>query len=241
MRKSLTIYIGLLILLIASGVTAVFLIPDRGDESSNISDLQKEKLPDNQRDTVVTNVINESGIGELPMPAFREDVIVYFKEMPLSLEKFASKYGGKPIFIKQDIKMAAFETNPNGRTGEVSQRTLDFINETSKDTSVEKAYHDGFMFIKPEKMFSPEPQITYPEDFDIKGLAYAPKEVKVGFWRLPSSLEEFASKNGAKLVYVEDVLLFAVFETDNTTEFFKNISTDPYVRHAEPNGLVYGS
>ncbi len=206
--------------------------------SSGNANGQEVKLPDEQRATVVTNIANEPGIGELPMPVFREDVIVYFKEMP-DIGAFASKYRGRVIFIKPDIKMAVFETNPTGRTGQVSQRTLDFINETLKDSSVEKSYHDGFMFIRPEKVFSPEPQITYPEDFDIKGLAYAPKEVKVGFWRLPSSLEEFASKNGAKLVYVEDVLLFAVFETDNTTEFIKKISNDPYVRHAEPNGIVY--
>lgn len=241
MRKSLTIYIGLLILLLVSGVTAVLLISDKGDESSNISDganIQKEKLPDNQRDTVVTNVVNESGIGELPLPVFREDVIVYFKEMPV-LEEFGSKYGGKLIFAKQDIKMAAFETQPIGKTGETSQQTLDFINVVSKDPRVEKAYTDGFMFIRPDKVYLPEPHITYPEDFDKKGFAYAPKEVKVGFWRLPSSPEEFASKYDAKLRYVEDVLFFAVFEADNITEFLRKISTDPYVRHAEPNGIVY--
>jgi hypothetical protein len=241
MRKSLTIYIGLLILLIVSGVTAVLLIPDKGNESSNISDLQKEKLPDNQRDTVVTNVVNESGIGELPMPVFREDVIVYFKEMPLSLEEFASKYGGKPIFIKQDINMAAFETNPTGRTGEISQRTLDFINETSKDPSVEKAYQDGFIFTDPNKVYTLEPKITYPEDLKKQGGGYVPNEIIVGFWRMPPSPEEFASKYGATLKSIDEGLLSVTFETNDASGFIERISMDSYVRYAEPNGLVYGS
>jgi hypothetical protein len=236
MRKSLTIYIGLLILLIVSGVTAVFLIPDKGDESSNISDLQKEKLPDNQRDTVVTNVVNESGIGELPMPVFREDVIVYFKEMP-DIGTFASKYQGRVIFIKPDIKMAVFETNPTGRTGQVSQRTLDFINETSKDSSVEKAYKDGFMFTRPDKMYLSQAEIIYPEDNDKEGIKYAPNKVIVGFWRQPSSLEELASENGGNLTSVDDVLQFAAFKTDNLTGFIRNISTNPYVRYAHPDPM----
>ncbi|VVB85971.1 Halolysin [uncultured archaeon] len=202
------------------------------------SNTQEIKLPDDQRATVATNISYESEIGDTSVPQFREDAIVYFKEMP-DIGAFASKYRGKVIFVKPDIKMAAFETNSIGKTGEVNQKTLDLINEISKDPLVEKAYHDGFMFVRPGKVISPESKITYPEDFDIKGLAYAPKEVKVGFWRLPSSLEEFASKYGAKLVYVEDVLLFAVFETDNTTEFIKKVSTDPYVRHAEPNGIFH--
>ena len=44
------------------------------------------------------------------MPVFREVVIVYFKEMPVSLNKFASENGGKLVFVNEDIKMAAFET-----------------------------------------------------------------------------------------------------------------------------------
>src|SRR5665648_1283676 len=43
-------------------------------------------------------------------PAFRESVIVYFEEMPGSLEDFASQYGVKLTFAKEDIQMAAFET-----------------------------------------------------------------------------------------------------------------------------------
>jgi len=60
-------------------------------------------------------------------PVFRDVVIVYFNEMPTSLEKFASTYGVTQIFVKEDIKMAAFETEPIGRPGETSQRTLEFI------------------------------------------------------------------------------------------------------------------
>lgn len=237
-RIGLGVLLVAALLVISIGFVAASSAPAADSNISGNASPQEVKLPDNQRETVVTNVMNEPGIGELPMPKFREDVIIYFKEMP-ELGAFASKYRGRLIFVKPDIKMAAFETSPIGRPGKTSQQILDFINEVSKDPLVEKAYQDGFMFIKPEKVFSLEPKIAYPEDFDIKGLAYAPKEVKVGFWRLPSSLEEFASKYGAKLVYVEDVLLFAVFETDDSTEFIKKISTDPYVRHAEPNGIVH--
>ena len=213
-------------------------------KSSNISkdaNIQKEKPPDNQRDTVVTNVVNESGIGELPMPVFKEDVIVYFKEMPLSLEEFASKYRGRVIFIKPDIKMAAFETNPTGRTGEVSQRTLDFINETSNDPSVEKAYQDEFIFTDPDKVYTLEPKITYPEGLKKQGVEYVPNEIIVGFWKMPPSPEEFASKYGATLKSIDEGLLSITFETNDASGFIKRISMDSYIRYAEPNGLVYGS
>lgn len=177
-------------------------------------------------------------VEDLPMPVFREDVIVYFKEMPASLEEFASRYGVKLIFVKQDIKLAAFETNPVGRPGEVSKATLDFINEVSKNPLVEEAFHDGFMFTRPDREYSSEPKLTYPEDMRDE---YVPNEVIVGFWRFPPSLEEFASKHGGKLKNFDDadnVLKSALFETNNITEFIKKVSTDPYVRYAEPNGIV---
>lgn len=176
-------------------------------------------------------------VEDLPMPFFREDVIVYFKEMPASLEEFASNYGGKLIFAKQDIKMAAFETVPIGRPAQTSQRTLDFINEVSNDSSVEKAYRDEFEFIRPDEKYSPEPKLMYPEDMRDE---YVPNEVIVGFWRFPPSLEDFAYKYNGKLMNFDDannVLLSAKFETSNITEFIKKISTNPYVRYAEPNGI----
>lgn len=177
-------------------------------------------------------------VEDLPMPFFREDVVVYFKEMPASIEEFASRYGGKLIFAKQDIKMAAFETNPVGRPGEVSKATLNFISEVSKNLLVEKAFHDGFMFTRPDKEYLPEPKLTYPEDMRDE---YVPNEVIVGFWRFPPSLEDFAYRYSGKLMNFDDadnVLLSAKFETSNITEFIKKISTNPYVRYAEPNGIV---
>ena len=173
-------------------------------------------------------------------PVFRDAVIVYFNEMPASQEEFASKYGVKLIFVKEEIKMAAFETEPSSMPMETSQRTLDFIEEVSKDPCVEKAYEDGFMFVSPSEVYTPEPEIEYPADFDKKGWEYIPNEVKVGFWRLPPSLEKFASEYGAKLKNFDNAnefLLFALFETDDATEFIKRISTDPYIRHATPNGV----
>ncbi len=175
---------------------------------------------------------------DLPMPVFREDVIIYFKEMPESLEEFASKYNVKLIFAKQDIKFAAFETNPVGRPGEVSNATLNFINEVSKNPLVEEAFHDGFMFTRQDSEYSSEPKLTYPENMKDE---YVPNQVIVGFWRFPPSLDEFASKHGGQLKNFGDadnVLKSALFETNNITEFIKNVSTDPYVRYAEPNGIA---
>lgn len=179
-------------------------------------------------------------VEDLPMPVFREDVIVYFKEMPASLEEFASKYGGKLIFAKQDIKMAAFETVPIGRPAQTSQSTLDFINEVSKDSRVEKAYRDEFEFIRPDEKYSPEPKIMYPEDMKDE---YVPNKVIVGFWRRPPSLDDFASKHGGKLIYYEEVLMFAGFDVSNISEFISKVSTDPYVRYAHPDGIgsIFGS
>lgn len=179
-------------------------------------------------------------VEDLPMPFIREDVIVYFKEMPASLEEFASSYGGKLIFAKQDIRLAAFETVPIGRTGQTSQSTLNFINEVSKDSRVEKAYRDEFEFIRPDREYSPEPELMYPEDMKDE---YVPNTVIVGFWRHPPSLEEFASRHGGKLIYYEEVLMFAGFEVSNISEFISKVSTDPYVRYAHPDGIgsIFGS
>lgn len=200
------------------------------------AELAVEKLPDNQRATVVTNVVNNPGIGDLSMPKFREDVIINFREMP-ELGGFASKYRGRVIFIKPDMKMAVFETNPVGRSGETSQRTLDFINGVSKDPLVEKAYKDGFMFTRPDKMYPSQAEIIYPEDYDKEEIKYAPNKVIVGFWRLPTSLEEFAFKYGVAIKSVDETLLFAAFETDNASGFIKNVSTNPYVRYAHPDPI----
>lgn len=179
-------------------------------------------------------------VEDLPMPFFREDVIVYFKEMPASLEEFASKYGGKLIFAKQDIKMAAFETVPIGRPAQTSQRTLDFIKEVSNDSRVERAYRDEFEFIRPDEKYSPEPKIMYPEDMKDE---YVPNKVIVGFWRRPPSLDDFASKHGGKLIYYEEVLMFAGFEVSNISEYISKVSTDPYVSSAHPDGIgsIFGS
>lgn len=180
-------------------------------------------------------------VEDLPMPVFREDVIIYFKEMPASLEEFASKYGARLIFAKQDIKMAAFETVPIGRPAQTSQKTLDFISEVSNDSRVEKAYRDEFEFIRSDEEYSPEPKLMYPDNMKDE---YVPDQVIVGFWRFPPSLEEFASKNGGKLKNLDDadnVLKSALFETSNITEFIKKVSTDPYVRYAEPNGIVHAA
>lgn len=238
MRISKKIGLGVLlaVMLVMSLAFAAASSASATDSKNSNANAPEVKLPDDQRATVVTNIANEPGIGELPMPKFREGVIVYFKEMP-ELGEFASKYRGKVIFVKPDIKMAAFETNPIGRPGEASPKTLDFINEVSKDPRIEKVYRDEFMFVDTKKVHKLEPEIKYPEYLDKKGVEYVSNEVVVGFWRMPSSLKVFASKYGANLLEVEDVLMFAVFETDNSTEFLKRISTEPYVRYAFPDTI----
>ncbi|GEM_PF-3766377 len=243
MKRKLLI-LGIAALLLFSVAMAGFSMSEKDDKPPKIipDTSVPEPVPPKSPDEppVVTNVVVTPDKEGIPMPVFREAVIVYFKEMPASIEEFTSKYGGKLIFNKPDIKMAAFETKTIGETGKISQITLDFITEVSKNPLVEKAFHDEFMFIRPDKVYLPETKITYPGEFDKKGWPYISTEVKVGFWRQPSSLNEFATNYGVKLKSLDEVLLFAVFETDNATEFFKKISANPYVRHAEPNGIVYG-
>jgi len=172
-------------------------------------------------------------------PRSREVVIVYFREMPPSLDKFTAKYGGKLIFAKEDIKMAAFETNPIKMPGKTSRVTLDFIEKVSKDSIVEKAFEDRFMFVKVGEEYRPEPKVVYPEEYDKKGIKYIPNEVIVGFWRMPPSLEEFAKKYNAKIKRVSNVLMFATFEVNNISEFIRKVSADPYVMDVTPNGLGF--
>ncbi len=182
--------------------------------------------------------------GEMPkaeddtLPVAREDVIVYFKEMPASLEGFASKHGGKLIFAKPDIKMAAFETNPKKDPGKTSKQTSDFIAKVSRDSLVEKTFEDGFKFMDTKKEYSTKPLILGPEYYGDG--EYVPNKVVVGFWRLPPSLEEFASRYGGKLMNLSDgdkVLGTASFETNNISEFINKVSTDPYVQFVELDGI----
>jgi len=182
--------------------------------------------------------------GEPVGPAFRESVIVYFEEMPGSLEDFASQYGVKLIFAHEEIKMAAFETNPTSRSAQTSQITLDFINKASKDFRVEKAYKDGILFIRSDKTYTQEPEITYLDDLEKQGVERGNilNKIRVGFWRFPPSLKDFADRHGGKLVNFDDAneaLLYASFETSNITGFLENVSVDPYVRSASPDASYY--
>jgi serine protease len=181
--------------------------------------------------------MSEFRIQDPRLPTFREVVIVYFAEMPSSLNELALKCGGRLIFVKEDIKMAAFETSSMAIPGETSQTGLDFVSQALKDPCVEKAFRDPFMFGAPDSRLSPDPFIRYPEEFEKNGWEYAPNMVSVGFWRLPPSLEEFASTYGGRLLRFDEVLLFATFETSDMTEFIKKVSADPYVRTAGPNGI----
>lgn len=72
-------------------------------------------------------------ISNIKKPDYRESVVVYFKEMPASVDDFASSYNVTPIFVKEDIKMAAFETSPRKEPGVTSQKTKEFIEQVSND------------------------------------------------------------------------------------------------------------
>ncbi len=73
---------------------------------------------------------------------YKEVVIVYFKEMPKSIDEFAAAYDVTPIFVKEDIKMAAFETNPVKIGGVVSEKTTQAIEKISKDLIAESVKRD---------------------------------------------------------------------------------------------------
>ncbi len=240
--KRRILIIGIAALMLISGIMAGLAANDANDksnvppktETTNVTEQVPPKPPE-QETTTVKHPTRHPQI-----PTFREAVIIYFKETPSSLEEFASSYNVKLIFAKPDIKMAAFETNPTGKPGKTSQKTLDFINKVSKNPNVEKAYRDGFMFTRPDKIYTTEPKITYPEDLEKQGARYVPNEVIVGFWRLPPSLEEFASKYGVSLKRANTGLLSATFKVNDASEFIKKASIDPYISYIEPNGVVYG-
>ena len=239
MKRKLLI-LGIAALLLISGVMVGLAANDKSNVPPNIEEKPEvtEQVPPKSPDepSVVTNVVVTQDRG-FQMPIFRETVIVYFKEMPVPLEAFASRYGGKLIFAKPDIKLAAFETRAVGEPGKTGQKTLDFIDEVSKNSLVETAYRDGFIFTSPDKVYTIGPKITYPEDLIKQGGEYVPNEIIVGFWRMPPSLEEFATKYGVALKRVNEGLLSATFDVDDVSEFIKIISTDPYVRYVEPNSV----
>ncbi len=231
--------LGAMLLVSMAAVGAESVDANLSNSTMNLSNNtipQEKSQPDNQTETVVSNVVNNTGIGKIPQPELREVVIVYFKEMPVSLEEFAAKHSGKLVFVKQDIKMAAFETKPEKRPGVTSQQTLDFIARVSNDPLVEQSFEDGFLFLNTNNNYSTKPLIQGPEYYNKLGAEYVPNRVIVGFWRFPPSLEEFGSKYGGKLMNLSDagrVLKFATFETSNISEFIDKVSKDPYVEFIE--------
>jgi subtilisin family serine protease len=239
--KRLLLCFGIVALLILGGVTVAMANFDKIPEKPDviINEPPSKNPPEPKKPGIDEIKPKEYKPDPRFIPKFREVVIVYFKEMPPSLEKFAAKYGGKLIFAKEDIKMAAFETSPTKELGKTSKVTLIFIERVSKDPIVERAFEDGFMFVKVGEEHKPEPKVVYPEEYDKKGIKYVPNEVIVGFWRMPPSLEEFAKKYNAKIKRVSNVLMSATFEVDNISEFIRKVSADPYVMDVTPNGLGF--
>ncbi len=166
----------------------------------------------------------------------REAVIVYFKITPTSVNEFASSYGVKPIFAKENISMVAFETSPNKKPGVTSQKTLEFIEQVSKDPNVVSVKEDTYMFINKNDTISVSAKVTYPEDLDRSGIEYAAGEVIVGFWRIPP-FSAFCAKRGVTLDNVTETnndLQYAIFKIDKMNNFINSASRDPYVRYVKP-------
>ena len=128
--------VATLMLVLVGGWISGVSLNDKNDTPPNIDIAPEEAIVEEvppKKDITPSVVIPPK---EPVGPTFRESVIVYFEEMPASLDEFTSQYGVKLIFLNAEIKMAAFETNPTGRPAQTSQVTLDFINEASKDSLV---------------------------------------------------------------------------------------------------------
>lgn len=194
---------------------------------------------------IIVNAIGpdqqNNNTGKIPGHQPREDVIVYFKEMPASLDAFASSYGVKLIFARPEIKMAAFETMPELEPGAKSAIAQNFLANVSKDSKVKGTEFDTFMFVDTTMDYT-QPWVVTPEDLERNNTSYVPDKVSVGFWRMPPSLDEFGAKYGGTLVNssvdyglnVNYRLKFATFTTNNMTDFIKKVSSDPYVSSAAP-------
>lgn len=174
-----------------------------------------------------------------PAPG-REDVIVYFIEMPLSISQFASFYDVTPIFVKNDIKMVAFETSPNKQPCVTGQKTLDFIEKVTNNSIVESAKVDTYMFLDKSADIKTTPTVVHPEDLVRNGTEYVPNEVLVSFWRMPPSIYEFGAKYGGTPDNITDAnlqLQFIVYDTNDVAGFINNASKDPYVSDIGLNAI----
>lgn len=209
----------------------------------SIDALKKIKAEPKASNDPIIKIANDNNIGQTDKkkPDFRESIIVYFKEMPGSMDKFASSYGVTPLFVKDDIRMAAFESSPQKEPGITSKSTKDSIEKISKDPIVESVKEDTSMFINKKSQIKAEANIVTPKDCDRNGTIYSQNKVVVGFWRFPASLDKFAEKYGGKLIDLTDgdlSLQKAVFETSNSTDFINKISNDPYIKYAYPDMVV---
>jgi hypothetical protein len=168
-------------------------------------------------------------------PDKREVVIVYFKEMPESMKQFAYSYDIVPIFIKEEIKIAAFDLKPI-ITDKMDVDTTAIIEKISKDPLVELAKRDTYYFVDREKEINTTTSVKYPKDY--RDGDYVPDEVVVGFWRLPPYIEEFGIKYGGKPIDVygaTSFLPYILYETGDMESFIDLASKDPYVRYIELN------
>lgn len=188
-----------------------------------------------------------TGINTTPVPQqpyypsdvqYREAVIVYFKEMPASIEEFSSSYDVKLIFVKENILMAAFETSSVKLPGVTSQKTRDFIASVSRDPRVESAKEDTYQFINKNNTIRSTPIVVDISALSRNGTAYVPDQVIVGFWKLPSSIESFGEKYGGKPVNLSENNLQSqsiLFETQDVSNFINGVSNDPYVSYVNVN------
>ncbi len=178
-------------------------------------------------------IFNQTPPGGL---AYSEFIIAYFREMPESADEFAAAYGIKPVFVKDEIKMAAFEVENHLVLGVSDGKTGEAIEKLSNDSRVEMVKKDTYMFTGGETEIKTTPTVKYPEDYKD---GYVPNQVMVGFWRLPQSLEEFGAKYGGKPVNISESDLniqMVMYETQDMRGFIDRASKDRYVRYIELNG-----
>ena len=169
---------------------------------------------------------------------YREDVIVYFKEMPVSMDEFSSFYGVRPLFVKDDIMMAAFETSSVKNPGVTSQKTCIFIENMLKDPRVESVKEDTYMFINKNDVIKTTPTMVDIKALSRNGTTYVSDQVIVGFWKLPPSLDDFGAKYGGTPVSVSESDLESqsiLFEAKDVNGFINGALTDPYVNYVNVN------
>ncbi len=223
LQKNFTLLITLIAIVLLSVLTIILVSIDH----STIN-----KTPDDP----YRFTLNQTPPGGLE---YSEFIIVYFHEMPESTDEFVSAYNITPVFVKDEIRMAAFEVKCHLVLGVSDGKTGEAIEKLSNDSLVELVKRDTYMFACRGTDINTTPSVKYPEDY---GEGYVPNQVIVGFWRNPPYIDEFSVRYGGKPANVtkDDLRRQAMlYETEDMRDFIDRASKDPYVRYIELNGYVH--